>query len=84
MFWQPILNLSNFYNQFVNAASGAERIFEIIDKQPVVTSKPGTEAMPAIKGSVEFRNVTFGYTDDVDVLKNVDFSVTQGETIALV
>ena len=84
MFWQPILNLSNFYNQFVNAASGAERIFEIIDKQPVVTSKAGAGAMPAIKGGVEFKNVTFGYTDDVDVLKNVDFSVTQGETIALV
>lgn len=84
MFWQPILNLSNFYNQFINAASGAERIFEIIDKQPVVTSKTGAGAMPAIKGSVEFKNVTFGYTDDVDVLKNVDFSVTQGETIALV
>ena len=84
MFWQPILNLSNFYNQFINAASGAERIFEIIDKQPVVTSKDGAAAMPAIKGSVEFKNVTFGYKDDVDVLKNVDFSVTQGETIALV
>ncbi len=84
MFWQPILNLSNFYNQFINAASGAERIFEIIDKQPVVTSKAGAGAMPAIKGGVEFKNVTFGYTDDVDVLKNVDFSVTQGETIALV
>ena len=40
--------------------------------------------MPAIKGKVDFKNVTFGYKEDVDVLKNVDFSVTQGETIALV
>ncbi|MBP5520243.1 MAG: ABC transporter ATP-binding protein [Treponema sp.] len=84
MFWQPILNLSNFYNQFINAASGAERIFEIIDKQPVVTSKPGAKAMPAIKGNIEFKDVTFGYKEDADVLKNVCFSVTQGETIALV
>lgn len=84
MFWQPILNLSNFYNQFINAASGAERIFEIIDKQPLVTNKEDARQMPAIKGNVEFKNVTFGYTEDVDVLKNVDFSVTQGETIALV
>ncbi len=84
MFWQPIMNLSNFYNQFINAASGAERIFEIIDKQPVVTSREDAEQMPAIKGKVDFKNVTFGYKEDVDVLKNVDFSVTQGETIALV
>ena len=40
--------------------------------------------MPAIKGDVDFKNVTFGYTEDVDVLKNVDFDVKQGETIALV
>ena len=38
MFWQPIMNLSNFYNQFINAASGAERIFEIMDTEPVVVS----------------------------------------------
>ena len=84
MFWQPILNLSNFYNQFINAASGAERIFEIIDKQPKVTSQEDAKQMPAIKGAVDFKNVTFGYEEEVDVLKNVDFSVIQGETIALV
>lgn len=84
MFWQPIMNLSNFYNQFVNAASGAERIFEIIDTKACVVSKDGAEKMPAIKGNVNFENVTFGYTNEVDVLKHVDFSVTAGETIALV
>ena len=84
MFWQPILNLSNFYNQFVNAASGAERIFEIIDKEALVTDKADAKAMPPIQGKVEFKNVRFGYKDDVDVLKDVSFSVAQGETIALV
>jgi len=84
MFWQPIMNLSNFYNQFVNAASGAERIFEIIDTEPKVVSAPDAPAMPVIKGDVEFNNVTFGYKEDIDVLKNVDFTVKQGETIALV
>ena len=84
MFWQPILNLSNFYNQFVNAASGAERIFEIIDKEALVTDKADAKAMPPIQGKVEFKNVRFGYKDEVDVLKDVSFSVAQGETIALV
>jgi len=84
MFWQPIMNLSNFYNQFINAASGAERIFEIIDTKATVTSKPDAPQMPAIEGKVDFNNVTFGYDKEVDVLKNVDFSVQAGETIALV
>lgn len=84
MFWQPIMNLSNFYNQLVNAASGAERIFEIIDNKATVVSPKDAPKMPAITGNVDFEQVTFGYTSDVDVLKNVDFSVKAGETIALV
>lgn len=84
MFWQPIMNLSNFYNQFVNAASGAERIFEIIDTKAAVKSAVDAPKMPMIKGNVQFKNVTFGYEEDVKVLKNVDFDVKAGETIALV
>ena len=84
MFWQPILNLSNFYNQFVNAASGAERIFEIIDKEPSVTSKVGAKSMPPINGDVDFKNVTFAYDEEKDILRNLNFSVKRGETIALV
>ncbi|MDY5918982.1 MAG: ABC transporter ATP-binding protein [Treponema sp.] len=84
MFWQPIMNLSNFYNQFVNAASGAERIFEIIDTKAAVKSAVDAPKMPMIKGNVQFKNVTFGYEDNVKVLKNVDFDVKSGETIALV
>ena len=84
MFWQPIMNLSNFYNQFVNAASGAERIFEIIDTKAAVKSAVDAPKMPMIKGNVQFKNVTFGYEENVKVLKNVDFDVKAGETIALV
>lgn len=84
MFWQPIMNLSNFYNQFVNAASGAERIFEIIDTKAAVKSAVDAPKMPMIKGNVQFKNVTFGYEENVKVLKNVDFDVKSGETIALV
>lgn len=84
MFWQPIMNLSNFYNQFVNAASGAERIFEIIDTKAFVTDKEGAEKLPPIKGDVQFKDVTFGYDENKKVLQNVSFDVTAGETIALV
>ncbi|MBQ2315232.1 MAG: ABC transporter ATP-binding protein, partial [Treponema sp.] len=84
MFWQPIMNLSNFYNQFVNAASGAERIFEIMDTQAAVCDAPDAQDMPPISGAVEFRGVTFSYDGKAAVLRDVDFSVQAGETIALV
>ena len=84
MFWQPIMNLSNFYNQFVNAATGAERIFEIIDTPATIVDKEDAGEMPPINGDVQFKDVTFGYDDEVDVLQNVDFDVKAGETIALV
>ncbi|MBR5646006.1 MAG: ABC transporter ATP-binding protein [Treponema sp.] len=84
MFWQPIMNLSNFYNQFVNAASGAERIFEIIDTKAQIISKKDAPVMDDIKGDVEFKKVTFSYEKNNPVLKNVSFNVKKGETIALV
>ncbi|MBO4404237.1 MAG: ABC transporter ATP-binding protein [Treponema sp.] len=84
MFWQPIMNLSNFYNQFVNAASGAERIFEIIDTEPAVKNSVNAEDMPPVNGNVEFKNVTFSYEEDKQILKDVSFSAKAGETIALV
>ena len=84
MFWQPILNLSNFYNQFINAASGAERIFEIIDTEPLIADREDSQEMPLINGDVEFKDVTFGYKDEKNVLEHVNFNVSRGETIALV
>lgn len=84
MFWQPIMNISNFYNQLVTNMSGAERIFEILDIEPDIKDRPDTKPLPEIKGSVSFRNVTFGYDEGQEVLKNVSFDVSPGQTIALV
>jgi len=84
MFWQPIMNISNFYNQLVTNMSGAERIFEILDIKPDISDRINARPMPKIKGDVSFRNVTFGYDDGQQVLKNVSFDVSAGQTIALV
>ncbi len=84
MFWQPIMNISNFYNQLVTNMSGAERIFEILDIEPDIKDKPEAFEMPVIKGDVSFRNVTFGYDEDQQILKDVSFDVAAGQTIALV
>lgn len=84
MFWQPIMNLSNFYNQLITNISGAERIFEILDTKPEITDDEGVSEMPEISGTVDFENVSFSYEESVKVLDNVSFHIKQGETIALV
>ncbi|NMA34927.1 MAG: ABC transporter ATP-binding protein [Clostridiaceae bacterium] len=84
MFWQPIMNISNFYNQLVTNMSGAERIFEILDIDPDIKDRQDAKPLPEIKGDVSFRNVTFGYDEGQQVLKDVSFDVSAGQTIALV
>ncbi len=86
MFFTPIRNLANYYNKLITNLSSAERVYEIMDMEPLV--KDGTKAVdiPKIQGDVEFCDVTFAYPDepDVDILKNVSFKAERGKTIALV
>ena len=84
MFWQPIMNISNFYNQLVTNMSGAERRFEILDIGPDIREREKAKPLPKVKGDVSFRNVTFGYDEGQKVLSNVSFDVSAGQTIALV
>ena len=83
MFWQPINNLSNFYNQITTNIAGAERIFEILDTKPEIEDEKGAVDLPDIKGEVTFDHVTFGY-DEEKVLDDVSFVIKPGETIAIV
>lgn len=84
MFWQPIMNLSQFYNQLVTTVSGAERVFEILDTKAKLVDKENAVEMPQIKGNVKFDNVTFSYTGKENVLENVNFDIVAGKTVALV
>lgn len=83
-FWQPILNLANLFNNFVNAVSYLERIFETLDEPVKVNDKEGAEELPKIEGNVRFENVTFAYDESKTVLENLSFSVNKGESVALV
>ena len=84
MFWQPLLNLSNYYNQLVTNIAGAERIFEILDTEPEITDAEDVVALPDVQGAITFEDVSFSYDENTHVLENVSFHVEPGETIALV
>ena len=83
-FWQPIMNLSNIMNNFINNIAYLERIFETLDEPVDIKDKDGAEDIGNIVGNVSFDDVTFGYEKDINVLEHVSFDVKAGESIALV
>lgn len=83
-FWAPIQNIGNFYNSMVTTGAYMERIFELIDEKVDVTDEPGAVALPTIRGHVRFDGVGFSYEAGTPVLRDVDFVVEPGKTIAVV
>ncbi len=83
-FWQPIMNLGNIFNNFINNIAYLERIFETMDEPVTVDDAPDAVPMPPIQGEVVFEHVNFGYEADKPVLQDVSFTVKPGESIALV
>lgn len=83
-FWQPILNLSNLYNGFINAVAYLERIFETLDEPVTVSDVEDAAELPPIEGRVTFDDVTFAYDPGNNILEHLSFDVKAGESIALV
>ena len=83
-FWQPIMNLGNIFNNFINNIAYLERIFETIDEPVTVKDAPDAVPMPKIRGQVEFDHVKFAYDASKTILKDVSFTVNPGESVALV
>lgn len=83
-FWQPIMNMGNIFNNFLNNMAYLERIFETMGEKVTVDDAEDATEMPPIKGRVEFENVCFSYDESKEVLHNVSFSVEPGMSVALV
>jgi ATP-binding cassette subfamily B protein len=84
-FFDPIRSLTMQYSVMQRAMASGHRITEVLDVAVGVEDRPGAVALgPEMDGSVEFRNVTFGYDPAHPILKDVSFRVAPGETVALV
>jgi ATP-binding cassette subfamily B multidrug efflux pump len=83
-FVRPLNDLANIFNILQSGVAGAERVFEILDAQEEPTDAPDSVPLVNPKGHVEFKNVSFGYRDDVPILKNVSFESVQGSSTALI
>lgn len=81
--FRPIRQLADKFNTLQMGMVGADRIFKVLDTQEVGQNK-GTIKTGKLKGEIKFEHVWFAYNDDNWVLKNINFHVRPGETLALV
>ncbi len=83
-FTRPFVEIANIYNSFQTAVAGAERVFEILDEKPEPADRPDALPLKQPKGDIEFKNVSFGYIPEKQVLKDVSLNVPAGTQLAIV
>ena len=83
-FFDPIRDLSQQYTQLQRSGVAAERIFQILDMPVDIVDSPDAEKLPQVRGEVEFRDVTFGYSRDLPVLHDFNMHIKAGQTLAIV
>ena len=83
MFIGPVMTLINFMEQFENGITGFERFCEMMDEKPE-TDCPDAVDAGVLEGHIEFRDVSYAYDEDKNVLRHVDLDIEKGKTFALV
>jgi len=81
--FRPIRQLADKFNTLQMGMVGADRIFKVLDTDEVAVNT-GTQKPKKLAGEIEFKNVWFAYNDENWVLKNINFHVKPGKTLALV
>jgi ATP-binding cassette subfamily B protein len=84
LFFAPVQALANQYNHALAAMAGAERVFGLLDTQPDWQDAPNAHSLPAVRGDVEFRHVSFEYVPARPVLHNITFRLLPGQMVAMV
>ncbi|MCB2223108.1 MAG: ABC transporter ATP-binding protein/permease [Actinobacteria bacterium] len=84
-FFQPIINLSNTYNQMQSAAAAFGKLFRLLDTPPTVQDPEAPASWPdEVRGEVRLEGVTFAYVPGLPVVEGVDLVVAPGERVAIV
>jgi len=81
----PIMAVSELIDMTSRGKASLNRVSELLDAEPVVRDRPGVEDLQEIRGSIEFRDLTFRYPDgEFDALEHVSFTIEAGENVGLV
>ena len=83
LFIKPVNTLIGFMEQFQNGVSGFKRFLEIMDEAPESESADARE-LTDVEGTIEFKNVSYGYDTATEVLRNVNLKLEKGRKLALV
>ena len=84
MIYQPIISLAAIGENIQKAIASADRVFELLDVKSTIIDRPNAQPPANPQWMVEFKGVRFSYTDDVAVLRGVEFTVPEGSIVALV
>ena len=84
MFFRPIRDLSEKYNILQTSMASSERIFRLLDNKTFIKNPEEPIKLNSISGRIEFKDVWFAYDDENYVLKNINFQINPGETVAIV
>jgi ATP-binding cassette, subfamily B, bacterial len=83
-FFDPIQDLSQFYNTFLSAVAALDKIMDVLDEEPEVRDPSDAVDLPRVRGHVRFEAVRFGYGRGPEVLHGLDLDIPPGTTVALV
>ena len=83
-FFDPMENLAMFYNSYQSANSSLEKISGVLEEKPTVLESKTPVKLGEVSGRITFNNVSFNYSNDVKVLKDMQLEILPGQTVALV
>ena len=83
-FFEPIQSLSDQFGTLQSAMAAGEKIFTLMDEEPLIRQPENPKPMPAVKGRIEFEHVWFSYDGEEWVLRDVSFVIEPGQTAAFV
>lgn len=86
LLYEPVKRLAGIHNIFQQAAGASQRVFEYLDRKPLVTEMPGARELTGLRESIEYDHVSFHYpgASNGPVLQDVSLTVHKGEVVALV
>ncbi len=84
MLYSPLKNIGNQYNKIEFSFMAIERVFEIMERKPVIHDRENAIELKAVKDTIQFKNVDFSYDKKKQVLRNISFSTQAGKSVALV
>jgi ATP-binding cassette, subfamily B, bacterial len=84
MFFEPMQEISQFFNTFQSASSALEKLAGVLAERPAISDPQQPVALDKVRGDVAFHDVQFSYVEGRLVLPDLDFAVPAGQTVALV